>query len=118
MKTFEQIQTEKTQHAEKLLELLPKIAGLPKNEKQLTTLAGNFRFLMEKIKEQKQMCNDQQGAMLDEELSAIQDKQKGLNADLIEHIEQASKGAELQMASVRAALILIASRKTSINMLK
>jgi len=115
MKTFEQIQTEKAERAEKLLELLPKIAGMPKNEEQLKALAENFRFLAAKIKEQKTMCDDQRGTLLDEELAAIQDKQKESGADLITHIE---RDAELNMAPVRSALIMIASRKTSLNMLK
>ncbi|MCX6708272.1 MAG: hypothetical protein NTW67_01300 [Candidatus Woesearchaeota archaeon] len=101
MKTFEQIQTEKAERAEKLLELLPKIAGMPKNEEQMKALAENLTFLAAKAKEQKKMCNDQRATLLDEELAAI-----------------LKIGAEPDIAPIRSALILIASRKTSLNMLK
>ena len=122
MKTFEQLQVEKAERAGKLLELLPKLAVAEMSgadvKNGMSTLSDNLKSLLVKIKEQKSLCNDEQcSALLDEEIISLESLHKELGTTVISHVEKVSKGAELNVAPVREALILIASRKDSLNKL-
>ncbi len=122
MKSFEQLQAEKSQRAEKLLELLPQLAVAEMSgadvKSGMSTLSDNLKSLLTKIKEQKALSSDEQrNSLLDEEILALDSRHKELGTTVISHVERVSKGAELNVAPVREALILIASRKDSLSKL-
>lgn len=121
MKSFEQLQADKAERAEKLLQILPAFAApeLHSNlDSSLLSLASNLKYLLARIKEQRDSSsNEQLNTLLDQEIDALQRRNKDLGTNVILHIERASKGAELNLSPVREALIMIASRKESLNSL-
>ncbi len=126
MKTFEQLQIEKTERAMKLLEILPQLSVAELTgekelvERALKTFADNLKLLLAQIKEQKKLCgvDNQCNALLDEERSLLEDTNRKLETSLITHVENAAQGGELQISPIGEALRIIASRKHSLPQLK
>ena len=117
MDSFEQLQLEKAERAAKLLALLPRLGFLsPDSTENLSVLTDNFNFLLSLVKEQRKLCNDQRVALLEEEIRALEGKKDGVS--LVNHVSSVPNLGSLDVSRLRSALVLIASRKNSLNMLK
>ncbi len=122
MPTFEQLQVEKAERAGKLLELLPRLAAAELSgtdvSSTITGLADNLKSLLDKVKKQKLLSWDEQvHALLDQEVHALEGKHKALGCSIIVHIEKAAKEKNIDIAAIREALILMASRRDSLTKL-
>ena len=117
MESFEQLQLEKAERAAKLLALLPRLGFLsPDSTENLSVFTDNFNFLLSLVKEQRKLCDDQRVALLDEEIKALEGRKGGVS--LVNHVASVPNVGRLDMALLRSALVLIASRKDSLNMLR
>jgi len=124
--TFESLQLKKVnlanELAQKLITMIPRLSAAEQLNPELVTAwlqkyIAAMRKLLDLIKTQKSLCEDQQcKVFLDQEIVALEGGKKTLGA--IQHLEHATIGIALEIAKVRETLAMIVSRADSLNILR
>jgi hypothetical protein len=126
IKVFKELQGAKIERAQRLLNIVTRIGAAEAAgdkdvaAKGLKILAEHLPILLVKIKSQRKLCghDNQCIALIDQEVAALEARDKALGTSVIDHVKNAAQGlVRLEVFPVSNALLLIIGREKSLGRL-